>query len=154
MTLTERDLEYLRCIYVLGDGNIEVTPSMLALKLNISKVTAYQQMRRYEGMGLGRYERQKGFKLGREGRSMVEESIRRHHVIEHLLAEALDIPCKEACLESARIQYSLSDDFIELAFKRTGEPSNCECGCKISPPFDIDELNGCTWCQQSYGTRP
>ncbi len=150
--LTQRDLDYLRAIYVIGGTNQPVSPTNLGKRLSISKVTAYQKMRRLECLGMGAYQRGMGLLLGDVGIARVEEIIQRHHVIELLLTKSLGISCSEACKESTRIQFNLSEDFIQLAFKKMGEPDNCECGCKITPPYSESDLTGCSWCQESFGT--
>ncbi len=145
---TERDLEFLRAVYFLDGIGEPVGPAKLARVLEVARVTAMKAMRRLEALGFGTYVVGEGLVLSGEGVAEVEESIWRHHVMERLMTESLGIPCSEACDESSRIQFGLSDGFVRMAFERMGKPENCDCGCAISPPYTDDRLDGCNWCRR------
>jgi len=146
--LTERDMEFLRAVYFLEDDGGAVGPARLGRALGVSRVTAMRAMRRLAAHGFGEYRPGLGLILNELGRREVERSIWRHHVVERLMTESLGISCESACDESSRIQFGLSDEFVEMAFEKMGKPANCHCGCAISPPYTPEGLDGCSWCRR------
>ena len=144
---TERDGECLRAVYFLSSTGSPVGPARLARALSVSRVTAMHAMRRLAALGFGEYVAGEGLVLSKDGLAQVEEAIWRHHVVEKLLSQSVDMPCGDACSESSRIQFGLSDEFVMAAFEKMGRPENCDCGCAISPPFDSGSLGGCNWCK-------
>ncbi len=153
MLLTKGDLKYLQAMFYLGGSDNTVSPTMLSRQLKVTKVSTYQKMKRLERLGFGTYVRQKGFKLNKKSIENIERSIFQHHVLEHFFTKTLGISCSEACNESAQIAPDLSDDFVNMMYHKLGEPLNCRCGCRISPPYKLNKLKSCTWCQQSFGTQ-
>ena len=85
--LTNRDRQYLRAIFRLRGSTRYVGPQELATDMGVTKVCAFQKMRRLEALGLGEYTIRKGLMLNREGAEMVEEEIRKHHLLEKFLKE-------------------------------------------------------------------
>ncbi len=151
MKPTLRDLHYLHTIYFLHGDKSPLSPTKLAKHLNVSKVTAYQKMKRLELLNFGTYHRQKGFVMNKKSLKTIEKSILQHHVLECFFAQTLNISCEQACEESSLITSNLSDEFINLIYQKIGEPLNCNCGCKISPPYTHDRIKGCNWCLESFG---
>ena len=153
MHFTNRDLSYLQAIYYLGGNKVSISPTKLSSQLKVSKVTAYQKMKRLVVLGFGNYKRQKGFKMNNKSINDIEKFIFQHHVLEHFFTKTLGVSCSQACNESSQITANLSDEFITTIFEMLGEPANCNCGCKIPPPYEKETLKGCSWCQQSLGAN-
>jgi Mn-dependent DtxR family transcriptional regulator len=147
---TERDAQCLRAVYFLGGDGRPVGPTRLARVLGVTRVTAMSALRRLAALGFGEYLPGEGFLIGREGVDEVENSIWRHHVVERLITQSMGMSCDDACSESSRIQFGLSDEFVKAAYERLGRPDNCDCGCALSPPYDRESLSGCNWCRQFF----
>ena len=153
MKVTNRDINYLQTIFFLGGNKNPINPTNLGNKLNVTKVTAYQKMKRLAIFGFGTYIRQKGFLLNRKSIIEIERTIYQHHVLEKFFTQTLGISCDQACQETSQINGSLSEDFINKIHKKLGEPSKCNCGCKISPPYTQANLQGCNWCVSSFSNN-
>ena len=149
-TATTRDGEYLRAIFLLEGARTPVSPTRLARKLGITKVSSYQKLRRLEGLGFGRYVLRKGFLLNQEGVKLAELDIHRHHVLETFIQNELGLSSEEACRESAKMGPSVSSKLVNSISRKLGDTLSCDCGCCLKPPYDPRELASCHWCQMKH----
>lgn len=148
--LTERDRKYLRALYLLDSQNEPVGPTALGSKMDVSRVGALKKMRRLEALGLGDYIHKKGFRLNECGVEVVEKDVRNHHVLEKYFQEKLGFSSSEACQESASMGDMVSDRFVNHISDQIDEEVACECGCKIRPPYDHEDLKECHWMKEQF----
>ncbi len=148
--LTSRDREYLRAVFLLDGGNKPVGPSQLGNLVNVSKVAALEKMRRLEAMGFGEYVPRKGLLLNKDGVSVVQHDIKRHHVVEKFLEDNLGMDSTEACRESSAMDPYVSESFLKNAVSALGEKASCDCGCCIEEYYDPEVLYGCHWFKKQF----
>ena len=89
--LTNRDREYLRVLYMLKGSSTPVGPVKLSKKIGVTKVCAFQKMRRLEALGYGEYIVRQGLKLNNKAKKVVEQDVKRHHIIEAFLERKLGL---------------------------------------------------------------
>ncbi|MCK4613168.1 MAG: metal-dependent transcriptional regulator [Thermoplasmata archaeon] len=152
-SLTNRDEEYLRAVFLLNGLEEPVGPTKLANILGINKVSCYEKMRRLESLGLGKYVLKKGFLLNSEGASLAQSDIHRHHVLEKFIQNELGFSSKDACRESSRMGPHVSTEFMESILEKLGDNETCECGYCFNPPYDPKDLTDCHWCQPYFPDR-
>jgi len=150
-SVTERDRKYIRAIYLKEGYKRPVGPSELAEDMDVSRVGALQKMRRLESQGLGEYLSKKGLILNGEGVDIVEEDIKRHHLLEKFLQESLGMNFDEACRESSRLGPIVSDKMMDRIDKNYREYLECECGLCLDPPYEPDDLEECHWIRREFG---
>jgi len=124
--LTARDRQYLRAVFKLKGFSKHVGPQELANVIGVTRVCAFQKMRRLEVLGMGEYAVRKGLRLNHEGVSVVEEEIRRHHVLERFLMETLKMSSKDACDHSTHMGPFVCDEVLSGMTDTLG---NVECDC-------------------------
>jgi len=145
--VTSRDEEYLRTIFLLNGENEPVSPTRLARRRGITKVSSYQKMRRLEKLGLGSYVARKGFLLNSRGASLVSQDIHRHHVLETFIVRELGLSSRDACQESSRMGRHVSPELVKSISEKLGDTVSCDCGCCLNLPYDPDDLVNCHWCK-------
>ncbi len=144
-TITQRDREYIKKIYLLGGKEIPTSPSELAREMNVSKVGALDKMRRLEELGFAEYIKNKGILLNSKGIKEIEEGAKRHHLVEKFLRESLDIDQEEACVESTKIAFRLSNRTIEKISSQLDPGTTCRCGFRIGKYTELRDLKNCPW---------
>jgi len=143
--LTNRDKQYLRAVFLLQGSTRPVGPNELALKMGVSKVCAFQKMRRLEAIGVGEYFRRKGLKLNALGVLVIEQDIKKHHILEKFLKESLKMTFQEACEYSNHIGPFISEELIKNIADKLGKKMNCNCGYCLDNPENSAELENCHW---------
>ena len=147
--LTPRDEEYLRTIFLLEGKDQAVSPTRLGRQLGISKVSAYQKLRRLELLGAGSYLPRKGFLLNTRGLTLAQGDIHRHHILEKFFQDELGFSSEEACRESARMGPTVSTQLLESISDKLGDAISCDCGCCLNPPYEPGDLVNCHWCKMN-----
>ncbi len=147
--LTNRDKQYLRALFLLQGSTQPVGPKKLAVKMGVSKVCAFQKMRRLEAMGYGEYFLREGLKLNERGILIIEQDIKKHHILEKFLEDTLKMTSQEACDQSNRIGPFISDKLIENIANKIGANTNCNCGNCLETPKNYSELEHCHWLKKS-----
>ena len=143
--LTIRDREYLRVIFLLNGIIKPVGPSRLSIYTGISKEAAYQEMRRLEALNLGEYVFKKGLKLNDIATAIVENDVKKHHILEKFLKKSLNIPHKEACIESSKIDPYISEKLMKNIANKISPTNKGYCGCNLSSPIKPEDLKKCNW---------
>ncbi|MFO7791912.1 MAG: metal-dependent transcriptional regulator [Candidatus Saliniplasma sp.] len=150
-SLTERDRKYMIAIYLKEGYERPVGPSELAKDMDVSRVGALQKMRRLENQGLGEYQSKKGLILNGDGIDIVEEDVRRHHLLEKFLQESLGMDFEDACRESSRLGSVVSEEMMERIDMNYREYLECECGLCLDPPYEPGDLEECHWIKKEFG---
>ncbi|MFW5946808.1 MAG: metal-dependent transcriptional regulator [Candidatus Natronoplasma sp.] len=148
--LTKRDREHMITIFLLGGLNDPIGPSKLAANRDMSRAGALQKMKRLEEYGVGEYMPKKGLKINSRGKEIIDNEILRHHVVENFFQESLGMDFEEACKESSKLSFEMSERMIELIYSSYGDKISCDCGLCLDPPFKPEDLRGCHWCKQLF----
>ncbi|MBS3749105.1 MAG: metal-dependent transcriptional regulator [Candidatus Thermoplasmatota archaeon] len=147
--LTNRDREYLRILYLLKGKNQPVGPVKLSKKLGVSKVCAFQKMHRLQALGYGTYLLRNGLKLNSKAISIVEQDVKRHHIIEAFLQKKLGLTHQQACIEAEQLDQSMSQRlFNKINTKETISSQSC-CGYNLTHKLKVSDLKNCPWIQRS-----
>lgn len=143
--LTDRDRQYLKIIFRLGGKSEPVGPVALANELGVTKVCAHQKMHRLEAMGYGRYIRRKGLQLTEAGTNVVEEEIKRHHILEKFLEKNLDMSHEQACDHSDHIASSVCAELLRAITTNIQDDLDCDCGHCLHECGEHSGLENCHW---------
>jgi len=143
--LTNRDKQYLRAVYLLQGAIRPVGPKVLASKMGVSKECAFQKMRRLEALGYGEYTIRKGFKMNEKGIFVIEQDIKKHHILEKFLENTLKMTTKEACDHSNHIGPFICDTLINDIAEKIGNDMSCSCGYCLDTFNKSTKLEHCHW---------
>lgn len=143
--LTIRDREYLRAVFILKGVIKPVGPSRLSQYTGVSKEAAFQEMRRLEVLGFGEYFLKKGLKLNNKAISIIENDIKKHHILEKFLKKYLNMSHEEACIESCNIDAFISEKLIKNIAGKIGFTNKGYCGCNLNHPIEPEDLKKCNW---------
>jgi Mn-dependent DtxR family transcriptional regulator len=143
--ITARDRKYIRSIFQLKGHQRPVGPQELANSMGVTKVCAFQKMRRLEALGMGEYVLRKGLTLNREAVIMVEEEIRRHHLLERFFEKNLNMSTQEACDHSDHMGPFVCDDVMKSISEALGKDLECDCGHCIHDCEDHSGAENCHW---------
>ncbi len=141
--LTNRDKQYLRAIFQLRGTTRPIGPKELASKLGVSKVCAFQKMRRLEVLGYGEYLNRKGLLLNQKSIRIIELEIKKHHILEKFFEDKLKITSQEACDHSAHLGPFICDDLVSEFENNIETQINCSCGNCLHKAKNISELEQC-----------
>jgi Mn-dependent DtxR family transcriptional regulator len=151
--LTNRDRQYLRGIFLLKGNTEPVGPSTLSKFIGVSKEAAFQEMRRLEFLGYGKYKPKEGLKLNKKAISIIENDVKRHHVLEKFFKKSLNMTHEEACEESTYIDPYISERLMNNISNKIGFFEVCDCGCPINSPLEIKDLKKCNWIKKNLLTK-
>ena len=113
--------------------------------MGVTKEAAFQEMRRLEILGFGKYVLKKGLKLNNKAILIVEKDIKKHHILEKFLKKTLNISHKDACIESSKIDPFISEKLIKNIVSKIGIINKGFCGCNLKSPIDPEDLKKCNW---------
>ena len=147
--LTNRDKEYLRAVFLLQGATNQVGPKDLATKMSVSKVCAFQKMRRLAAMGYGEYTIRKGLQLNNRGVRVIVQDIKKHHILEKFLEDTLKMTFQEACDHSDHIGPFICDTLINYIANKLGTEMNCNCGSCLNTSKNSADLKNCHWLNKS-----
>ena len=147
--LTNRDKQYLRAVYLLQGSKRPVGPKVLALKMGVSKECAFQKMRRLEALGYGEYYLRKGLKLNNNSVQVIEQDVKKHHILERFLENTLELTSQEACDHSTHIGPFICDGLIDNIADKIGSKMDCNCGNCLETKKKSTELEHCHWLKKS-----
>jgi len=146
--LTNRDREYLRVIYMLQGSTIPIGPAKLSKKIGVTKVCAFQKMHRLEALGYGEYILRKGLQINKKAKDIVEQDMKRHHILEAFLQKKLGLTHDQACLEAEKLAQSMSKNlFDKIDDAHVKSTSSC---CSYNPTHKpkASDLKTCPWIQR------
>ncbi len=119
----------LRTMYTAMKNGLKVIgPSYIAKNLRVSKSTAQKMLIRLSELGFGDYIPKKGFIFNEEGIKAAERALRKHRLIECMLAE---LGVNNVCKEAERIESSIGDELLNVIENRYGKRKFCPCGRRI-----------------------
>ena len=122
--------EYCECIFELREDNVEVIQARVAERLNVSRPSVSEMIRRMENEGLIKVNDGK-ISLTPQGEVLAERVVRRHRLAERFLTDVLGLSWAQAHHEAGKWEHVLSDDVEEAISKMLGNPTTCPHGNPI-----------------------
>lgn len=135
---------------MLKGSTIPVGPVKLSKKIGVTKVCAFQKMRRLEALGYGEYVVRQGLKLNNKANKVVEQDVKRHHIIEAFLERKLGLPHNQACIEAEELDKSMSQALFSKINNIHMKASSC-CPYNATKKPTISDLKTCPWIQRLIG---
>ena len=111
---------------------------------------AFQKMRRLESLGYGEYIHHQGLKLNEFGVQIIEQDIKKHHILEKFLEATLKIEFSDACAHSNHISPFICDNLLNDIEKKMDSKMECNCGNCLDTPKNSAELEHCHWLKNSF----
>jgi len=122
--------EYCECIYELREDDVEVIRARIADRLQVSRPSVSEMIRRMESEGLvsvvdGRV------RLTPAGEDLAQRVVRRHRLAERFLTDILGLSWADAHREAGRWEHVMSDSVEQAMDRVLGSPSTCPHGNPI-----------------------
>lgn len=112
--LTESIEDYIETIYLEGKKNgkgVRITD--IALKLNVSKASANDAVRKLKGLGHVDHERYGQIFLTESGEDLAEKVYEKHRLITEFLIKALDVSLENAEKDACGIEHIICEETFE-----------------------------------------
>ena len=127
--LSDRDIEYILAIYQIEqETECSVGPKALAEKLNVTRPTALEMLKRLEKRNIIKYFPKKGAKLTSYGKDLALRIIRRQRILETLLYSEYHLSQKEILDYAISLRGKISDKLIDVFCSHMGHPKFCPHG--------------------------
>jgi DtxR family Mn-dependent transcriptional regulator len=123
LDLSESQEDYLKQIFLLGEGGTSVSTQSLADRLNVRPASVTGMVRRLAESGFVDHRRYHGVRLTDLGRQVALEVLRHHRLLETFLARALGYSWDEVHEEAERLEHVISDRFEARMAEILGHPT-------------------------------
>jgi len=134
--LSEAQEDYLKQIYMLGDGRRRVGTQTLAHRLEVRPASVTEMVRRLADLGFAEHAPYRGVSLTERGRRVALEMLRHHRLLETYLVEKLGYGWDEVHEEAERLEHVISERFEACIAEATGHPTRDPHGDPI-PTVDL-----------------
>jgi DtxR family Mn-dependent transcriptional regulator len=122
--------EYCECIYELLEENVEVIQARIVERLQVSRPSVSEMMKRMEAEGLISISGS-NISLTETGEKLAQRTVRRHRIAERFLTDILGLSWAHAHHEAGRWEHVMSSE-VEMAMDRVlGNPTTCPHGNPI-----------------------
>ena len=122
--------EYCECIFELREDNVEVIQARVAERLNVSRPSVSEMIKRMESEGLITLQGSK-IVLTSTGEVLAERVVRRHRIAERFLTDILGLSWAQAHHEAGKWEHIMSDDVEHAIDRLLGNPTTCPHGNPI-----------------------
>ena len=123
--------DYLGEIYRLGHGEVWVSTTILAERLNVSGPATVRMVRRLHELGLVEHLPYKGILLTEIGQKVALLNIRRHRLVERFLVEVLDFPWYDVHDDADDLHRGISQKLEDRIDQMMNYPTTCPHGDPI-----------------------
>ena len=131
MAVCSRHMErYLVAAFRLSLASQRITVGSLAAALGVADSSASAMSGRLIDAGLLRRSA-RALALTAEGRRQGDRLLRRHRLVECLLADVLGLPAERLHEEASRLEEAFSDEVVTRLSEKLGAPSVCPHGLAI-----------------------
>ena len=134
---TDNREDYLINILRLTDGTGVVKTTELANYMQVSPASVTEMLKVLQKEGLVNYERYRGVSLTEEGNIKARSLRRKHHIMERVLTDVLEIDHKEAHDQACAVEHSISDDAANKMCRMMGTKVDSDCGTCTNPCHEI-----------------
>ena len=122
--------EYCECIFELREDNVEVIQARVAERLNVSRPSVSEMIKRMESEGLITLQGSK-IVLTPTGEVLAKRVVRRHRIAERFLTDILGLSWAQAHHEAGKWEHIMSDDVEQAIDRLLGNPTTCPHGNPI-----------------------
>jgi DtxR family Mn-dependent transcriptional regulator len=116
--------DYIKTVYTLSLDHSKVSPSLVAVHLEVTPAAVTKMVVRLKDLKLIRYSREKGLRLTPPGEKMALKTLRQHRLIELYLMKALGYTWDQVHDEADRLEHVISDRFEEKIAVFLGDPTH------------------------------
>lgn len=127
---------YLKQIFLLGDGSESVSTRDLAIRLAVRPASVTGMIQRLAEHGLVSHRPYRGVSLTDDGRRVALEMLRHHRLLETFLATVLGYGWDEVHEEAERLEHVISERFEARIAETMGHPTRDPHGDPI-PDADL-----------------
>jgi DtxR family Mn-dependent transcriptional regulator len=120
---------YLRCVYNMHLAGKRITPKAVAEEMNVKRPTAYEFIKKLEGLGFLQGNRGE-YLLTPRGIREAERLVRNHRILETLLYTA-GVPLEDACALASVLEGTISERDVDRICEYLGNPKYCPHGKPI-----------------------
>jgi len=128
--------DYLKQIFLLGDGVESVSTRDLSVRLDVRPASVTGMLQRLAEAGLVSYEPYRGVTLTDAGRRVALEMLRHHRLLETFLEQVLGYGWDEVHDEAERLEHVISERFEARIAESLGHPTRDPHGDPI-PDADL-----------------
>jgi DtxR family transcriptional regulator, Mn-dependent transcriptional regulator len=121
--LTAAHEDYLKAIYTLNAGGIEVSNSALANYLEVSPASATNMVKKLAELDLVTYTPYQSATLTTTGERIALEVLRHHRLIELYLHEKLKLPWDQVHAEAERLEHVISEVLEDAMAAALNDPT-------------------------------
>lgn len=123
--------DYLAEIYRLGQGELWVSTTALAERLEVSGPATVRMVRRLHNLGLVDHLPYKGVRLTPPGKKVALRHIRRHRLVERFLVDVLKFGWDEVHDEADELHKGITQRLEDRIDELMGHPTTCPHGDPI-----------------------
>jgi DtxR family Mn-dependent transcriptional regulator len=114
--------DYLKAIHNLNGADDPVLPAKIAERLQVRAPSVHGMLKRLAEAGWIKYKRGRGAQLTPKGLLEARRVIRRHRLVELLLAKVLGLDWSEVDAEAEALEHAISPRLEEAIARHLGEP--------------------------------
>lgn len=123
-SLSQSQEDYLKQIFLLGDGVESVSTRDLSMRLEVRPASVTGMVQRLAEQGLVRHEPYRGVSLTDEGRRVALEMLRHHRLLETFLQKILGYAWDEIHDEAEELEHVISERFEARIAEALGHPTH------------------------------
>ena len=144
-SLSRSQEDYLKQIFLLGDGVESVSTRDLSIRLAVRPASVTGMVRRLAEQGLVSHEPYRGVRLTDDGRRVALEMLRHHRLLETFLERVLGYGWDEVHEEAERLEHVISERFEARIAETLGHPTHDPHGdpipdAELRMPSTVDEF--------------
>lgn len=124
-TLTVKEAEYLKTVFILASGRERIGSLEVAGSLGVSCATASEYLKKLWGKGMLKREPWKGVSLSEKGLEEVNRIIRNHRIFETYAYRFLSVSLKDACECASKVEHHLPEKIVDSMCSVLGHPKAC-----------------------------
>jgi DtxR family Mn-dependent transcriptional regulator len=122
--------EYCECIYEMREDNAEIIQARLAERLDVSRASVSEMVKRMEAAGLVRVTAT-NLQLAPAGEELATRIVRRHRLAERFLTDVIGLSWSTAHHEACKWEHIISDEVEDGLNRLLGNPATCPHGNPI-----------------------
>ncbi len=139
--VTENEAKHLKFIYRQQyEESRRVKTTSLAKFFGVRPASVTEVLRNLSRKKLVIHHRYRGVELTPKGIKITQKLLRKHRILEVLLANFLGHDKEKACQEASRLDYHVSEELVNSICRAYGHPRLCPCNKPIFPDPKCEEV--------------